>query len=409
MRKILEVLENSRIIHNNQVREVQLIEARELKKNKQELLEFINFAWEIYKNDPHWVPPLKNDLLSSFLNTGNNSNGKINCGPHAFFMAWENDTPLGRVLVGINQEKNIRIRDNVGYFGYLEVVNSQPALEAIMDKALEWLKGYGIDCIVGPLCPDDDVEGRGVLIKGFDSPPILMNPYNPPYYQTLLKNAGFTKDMDFYAYYSNELGKLKGKIERLADYAMKKFNFTVEKVNFKKLDAEIKDACQIFEKIIKAGNEVDNGFEYSNPPTFESFFEEMKKYLPFLDKDLIYIARSEGKPIGFVLAIPDYNQVLKKINGKLFPFGLFKYLWYKQKINGIRGFAQFVIPEFQNKAVNGAMFKHIIEVSEKKGYDYFEASTICEHNLPSRRTFENEGLSPYKIYRVYRKGNRKSN
>ena len=96
MRKILEVLENSRIIHNNQVREVQLIEARELKKNKQELLEFINFAWEIYKNDPHWVPPLKNDLLSSFLNTGNNSNGKINCGPHAFFMAWENDIPLGR-------------------------------------------------------------------------------------------------------------------------------------------------------------------------------------------------------------------------------------------------------------------------------------------------------------------------
>ena len=140
MRKILEVLENSRIIHNNQVREVQLIEARELKKNKQELLEFINFAWEIYKNDPHWVPPLKNDLLSSFLNTGNNSNGKINCGPHAFL--WLGKTiPLGRVLVGINQEKNIRIRDNVGYFGYLEVVNSQPALEALWTKLWNGLKG----------------------------------------------------------------------------------------------------------------------------------------------------------------------------------------------------------------------------------------------------------------------------
>jgi len=129
----------------------------------------------------------------------------------------------------------------------------------------------------------------------------------------------------------------------------------------------------------------------------------VKKFLPFLDKDLIYIARSGEIPIGFVFALPDYNQVLKRMNGSLFPFGLLKYLWYKRKIKGIRGLAQYVIPEFRNKAVNAAIFKQILDVAERKKYEYIECSLISENNLRSRRIFENAGIQPYKIYRVYRK------
>ncbi len=380
-----------------------MLETKEVKKEKNELKDFINFPWKIYNNDPYWIPPLKSDLLETFL--GKDVGKKINCGPHAFFMAWDKDVPVGRILVGINEEKNLRNGSNVGYFGYLELINSHEVLKSLIEQSFRWLKKYNIDHLIGPVCPDDDVEGRGLLIKGFNSSPVLMNSYNPPYYPALMEEYGFIKDKDFYAYYSDKLDSLKERVERIADFAMQKFNFRIDKVDMKYLEREIQDVAEIVEKIISSGNEADNGFEYANPPTYDSLSLEIKKYLPFLDRDLFYIARSGDDPIGFVFAIPDYNEVLKKINGQLYPFGIFKYLWYKRKIRGIRGFAQFVVPKFQNKAVNAAIFKHILDVAKRKQYDYIEGSSIYENNISSRRIFENAGLFPYKIYRVYQKNN----
>ena len=377
------------------------MQVRELDKNKKDLVAFINFAREIYQNDPHWVAPLKNDLLMSFL--GKDSTRKILCGPHAFFMVWENNNPLGRILVGINQKKNSRSSRKTGYFGYLEIVNSSEVLKVLMDSAIAWLQKHEIKTIIGPLCPDDDVEGRGLLIEGFNSPPVLMNSYNPAYYQKLIEEYGFVKDTDFYAYYSNNIATLKTRVEKVSTFAMKKYHFKIDKINLDLLEREIKDIVEIINKIVDDGNEEENGFEYANPPTYEEFALEVKKFLPFIDKELIYIARSEEKPIGFVFAFPDYNQVLKRINGNLFPFGIFKYLWYKRKIKGMRGLAQFVIPEFRNKAVNAAIFKQILEAAERKKYEYIEGSLISENNLRSRRVMENAGLAPYKIYRVYKK------
>ena len=378
-----------------------MLEIRELKKNKNELLPFIHFAWKIYQDDFHWVPPLKNDLLRSFL--GQDFAKKINCGPHIFLMVWENNTPLGRILVGINEKKNLKSNHKGGYFGYLELVNSSKVLKCLMDYAIHWLKKQGMHTLIGPVCPDDDVEGRGLLIKGFDSPPVLMNSYHPSYYRKLIEEYGFNKDTDFFAYYSKQIENLRVRVEKISTFAMQKFHFRIDKINLKLLDREIRDIIAIIDTIISCSKEEDNGFEYANPPTYEELALEVKKFLPFLDQDLIYIARSGDTPIGFVFAFPDYNQVLKKMDGSLFPLGLIKYLWYKRKIKGIRGLAQYVIPEFRNKAVNAAIFRQILAVAERKKYEYIEGSLINEKNLRSRRIFENAGITPYKIYRVYQK------
>lgn len=378
-----------------------MLEIRELKKNKNELLPFIHFAWKIYQGDPHWVAPLKNDLLKSFL--GQDFTKKINCGPHTFFMVWENNMPLGRILVGINEKKNVKGNRKAGYFGYLEVVNSFDVLKCLMGHAIAWVKKHDMNILIGPVCPDDDVEGRGLLIEGYNSPPVLMNSYHPVYYKNLLEEYGFRKDTDFFAYYSNEIANLKAKVEKVSIFAMQKFRFRIDQVNIKYLDREIRDIIKIIDTIVLDSGEENNGFEYANPPTYEELTLEVKKFLPFLDKDLIFIARSGKNPIGFVFAFPDYNQVLKRMNGRLFPFGLFQYLRYRRKVTGIRGLAQYVIPEFRNKAVNAAIFQQILEVAERKKYEYIEGSLISENNLRSRRIFENAGLNPYKIYRVYRK------
>jgi GNAT superfamily N-acetyltransferase len=390
-----------KLLKNLEERPERMLEVRELKKNKEELLPFIHFAWQIYQGDPHWVAPLKNDLLKSFL--GKDFTKKIQCGPHAFFMVWENNTPLGRILVGINEKKNRKTKRRVGYFGYLELVNSSEVLKCLMEYAVNWLKNQDVTTLIGPLCPDNDVEGRGLLIKGFDSPPVLMNSYNPDYYRKLLEEYGFKKDTDFFAYYTNQIANLRARLKKVSAFAMQKFRFRIDKINLKYRDREIRDIIKIIDAIVSDSREEDNGFEYANPPTYEEFALEVKKFLPFLDKDLIYIARSGEIPIGFVFALPDYNQVLRRMDGKLFPFGLFQYLWYKRKIKGIRGLAQYVIPEFRNKAVNAAIFSKILDVAERKQYEYIEGSLISENNLRSRRIFENAGIQPYKIYRVYRK------
>jgi len=357
-----------KLLNNLEERPERMLEIRELKKNKEELLPFIHFAWKIYQDDPHWVAPLKNDLLKSFL--GKDFTKKIQCGPHAFFMVWENNTPLGRILVGINEKKNRTTRQSVGYFGYLELVNSSEVLKCLMESAVNWLKNQDVTTLIGPLCPDDDVEGRGLLIKGFDSSPVLMNSYNPDYYRKLLEEYGFKKDTDFFAYYSNQISNLKARVEKVSAFAMQKFQFRIDQIDLKHQDREIRDLIKIIDAIVSDSREEDNGFEYANPPTFGELALEVKKFLPFLDKDLIYIARSGEVPIGFVFAFPDYNQVLKRMNGTLFPFGLFQYLWYKRAIKGIRGLAQYVIPEFRNKAVNAAIFSKILDVAEQKNYEY---------------------------------------
>jgi len=378
-----------------------LIKIRELGRNKEELMQFINFAWEIYQGDVNWVAPLKSDLLKIFL--GADISKKLDYGPHTFFMVFENEKPLARVLVGINEKMNLKKNMKTGYFSYFEAINSTEAVKCLMDHAINWLKKQSINRLIGPLYPNDDVDNRGLLIEGFDSTPVLMTSYNPTYYQQLLEEYGFKKDADFFAYYCDDFDMARARVDKIASFAMKKYHFKVDRVDLKQVDREIRDIVKVLELIVTHGQEEENGFEYSNPPSYEELSLELKKLLPFIDKDLIYIARSEDAPIGFVLAIPDYNQVLKKVKGKVLPFGFIKYLWYRNKIDGVRGFAQYVIPRFRNKAVNAAIFQKILLAVEKKKYRYIEGSSINENNIKSRRIFENTGLKPYRIYRVYQK------
>jgi GNAT superfamily N-acetyltransferase len=242
-----------------------------------------------------------------------------------------------------------------------------------------------------------------LLIEGFDSPPVLMTSYNPTYYQQLLEEYGFKKDADFFAYYCDDFDIARARVDKVASFAMKRYHFRIDRIDLKQVDREAKDIIKVLELIVANSQEEESGFEYSSPPSYEEISLEVKKLLPFIDRDLIYIARYGDDPIGFVLALPDYNQVLKKVNGKLLPFGFIKYLWYKNKIDGIRGFAQYVIPRFRNKAVNAAIFQKILLAAEKKKYRYIEGSSINENNLKSRRVFENAGFKPYRIYRVYQK------
>jgi len=330
-------------------------------KSKKDLKKFIDLPWDLYKEDSNWVPPLKNSLYK--ILSGENNPLFMN-GIHTFFLAIKEGIPVGRILVGINGKLNNLKNKKEGYISLFESVEDEEVAFSLLNNATSWLKSRLINKVIGPVSPTNGDDSRGLLVKGFDGPPVLMNSYNPKYYSDFFEKYGFTKNMDLYAYSFDPKTAPVERYGRIVEYAMKKYDFRVDKFNMKDLEKEIQDMKTVMDLAMP------QSWEHLTPPSLEEITAEVNELKSFADPNLLYMARSGDSPIGFVIALPDYNQVLQKLNGKLLPFGIFKYLWYKRKITGARVFAQFVIPKFRNKAVNGAIFHKLMVESRKRGYTY---------------------------------------
>lgn len=370
-----------------------MIKVLEVKK-KNELKKFIMMPWRLYRHDPNWVPPLQSQLLQTLR--GRN-NPMLANGPHTFLLALAGDEVIGRILVGVNTRLNKRKNKNEGYISLFESINDQKTAFSLFDSATSWLKQRGFTKMVGPVSPTNGDDNRGILIKGFNGPPVLMNSYNPDYYQRLFEDYGFEKNMDLYAFHLNAAEMDEKRYGRVVAYAMKKFHFRIDRFDRSQLEREVKDIKNILDLAMP------DSWEHLTPPSQEEILAEFKSLSRLIDPDLVYIARSEDEPIGFVVGLPDYNQVLKRLNGRLFPFGFLKFLWYKRKITGARIFMQFVIPKYRNKAVNGAIYHRLMLEARKKGYTYGEGSTIAEMNKESIRSVEGVGGKLYRTYRIYQK------
>jgi GNAT superfamily N-acetyltransferase len=364
-------------------------------KDKKGLKKFIDIQWLLYKRDPYWVPPLKGDLLKTILGK---DNPLFEQGEHAFFIAYLDGKPAARICVGINSALNEKKNLKEGYISLFESANNKEVAFAIFDKAVAWLKERGINTIKGPLSPTNGDDYKGLLVQGFDGPPVLMNSYNPEYYVNFFNEYGFQKHLDLYAYYHDINSSVSiEKNRKLVEFAMKRYNFQVDTIDLNNLAREAKDAKEIMEIAMP------EDWEELAPPTLEEVKAEIARLKQLADKDIVIFARSEGKPIGFLIALPDYNQVLKKLNGSLFPFGFLKFLWYRRKITGLRIFGMFVIPEFRKKAVSGAMLYKCYENAIKRGYKYGEGSTIGETNHAMRNDIEKTGGLLYRTYRLFKK------
>jgi hypothetical protein len=363
-------------------------------KDVKGLKKFIALPWVIYQNDPNWVPPLRGQQLRTLQ--GKN-NPLLANGEHTFFLAQVGEKVVGRLLVGINRKLNREKNKQEGYLSLFEAIEDREVAFALFDAASQWLRARGISSIVGPVSPTNGDDNRGILIQGFDGPPVLMNSYNPPYYESFFEDYGFGKDMDLFAFYLDVASLDTERFDRVVSYAMRKYQFRIDRFDRKQLNREIRDIKKILDLAMPAT------WEHLTPPSLEEIRSEFQTLVQFMDADLVYIARSGKEPIGFVVGLPDYNQVLKRLNGRLFPLGWAKYLWYKRRITGARVFIQFVVPQFRNKAVNGAIYHRLMVEARKKGYKYGEGSAIAEMNKESIRSVEGAGGRLYRTYRIYRK------
>jgi len=361
-------------------------------QNRQDRRSFIDLPWYLYKDDPQWIPPLIIDMDNT-LNP--NKNALLRLGPSAFFLAIRNNQVVGRIGTGMDLRLNKEKNKELGYITLFESVDDYQVAHTLLAKATKWLREQQAEIVTGPQSPSNGDDYRGLLIEGFDSPPVLLNSYNPPYYADFLERFGFKKQFDRYAYYYDLSDGPSDRLSRGVALAQKRYRFSVRKIDMKNLDQE--------RIVIK--NVIDQSMpDWPDmiPPSEDELIAEVEKLKQIAVPELVlFIESQEGECLGFSVALPDYNQVLKYLNGRLLPFGFLKYLWYKKKITGIRLFALFVTPHGRRRGVSAALYYYTMINARRLGFTHGEGSTIHEFNARMNIDAQKAGGKLYKTYRVY--------
>ncbi|HDQ00205.1 MAG TPA: N-acetyltransferase [bacterium] len=361
--------------------------------SKQDLKKLVKFPWKIYQHDPCWVPPLIRQQLD---NVNKNKHPFFEHSEVDFFLATRNNKLVGTVAAILNNRHNQFHQENVGFFGFFETINDYQVAEKLLDTAMEWGKQKNLHAIRGPENYSQN-EICGLLVDGFNYPPVILMGHNPPYYQTFIEQYGFVKAMDLWAYYLDaETMKMSDRVIKVVNRIKQRSQFTFRKINKKDIKNEIERVKQIYNKAW----EMNWGFV---PLTDHEIDHIAKELVQIIDEDVVYFAELNGKPVGFSLSCPDINQALIKINGRLFPFGLFKLLYHIRKINRLRVIIMGVLPEYRNHGIDLVFYVDTYQNGIKKGYNWGEFSWILENNDAMNTALQNIGAKIYKTYRIYEK------
>jgi hypothetical protein len=359
-------------------------------KNQQNLMAFIRFPWEIYKGDRHWVPPLIKDQLQKFSpDHPFRSHSEM-----ILFLASQQGKVVGRIAGIIDHHYVEFQQEKVGFFGFFESVSDAEVAGALLSRVRDWLKGHEMEKMVGPMNPSTNDES-GLLVEGFDMSPCLMMPYNPRYYPVMLEGFGLKKAMDLYAYNLEEATFHLDRLNRITERLGKRNpQLRVRPFNLKHFDSEL----TIVKELYNQAWSKNWGFV----PLTEAEIDDLGKNLkPLVVSDLVLFAYWGEEPVGFSVALPDYNEVLKHLNGKVGLLGGLKFLYYSKKIHKIRVMLLGVKHTFRKKGIEGFLYIETFKRGIRKGYYQAECSWILENNILMRHGIEAMGGKRNKIYRIY--------
>jgi GNAT superfamily N-acetyltransferase len=356
--------------------------------------QFVRLPWRIYADDPAWVPPLEADVRK-LLRPGHpfQQHADVEC-----FIALRGGDPVGRVAAVVNHQYNTFHETRTGFVGLFESVNDPAVAEALLQRAADWLRDRGMSRAIGPfnLSTNDELYSPGILLDNFARPPALMMAHNPPYYRDLFAAAGWEKERDLLSYLVEDHQRqdrlLRG-VERLTGTID---GLVVRQLDLRQLGAEVEKVKEIYH----SAWERNWGFVPLTDAEIARLASDLK---PIVDPRFALLAEVRGEPVGFALALPDYNQALRHVNGRLFPFGILKLLWYRRRIDGLRVLTLGLKPEYQRRGIDALLYVHIYRRGIAAGYRHAEAAWILEENWGMRRALERLGAHVHKTYRVFGK------
>jgi GNAT superfamily N-acetyltransferase len=360
--------------------------------SKRDLSTFIKLPWRLYRNEPNWVPPLISERRQFLDRT---KNPWFEHGEAQEFLAWRDGRAVGRITAQVDRIFNEFQGNDWGLFGFFECENDPEAAAALLDAAERWLRARGRDRMVGPM--DFTMNDEcGVLVDGFERPPIILTNWTHPYYPALLEGAGLVKAMDTLMWQLNvsQRERVHPAIWDVAEQVESKHGIVVRPMRKRDMQAEI----DRFLTVYNAAWEKNWGF---SPLTEHEVRHYAKMLKPLLDEHWAFIAEKDGETVGAALTLPDYNQVLKHMNGRLLPFGWLKFLWYKRKIDRVRVFALGVKREYQHTGVAARFYQLHFDSADATPQKGGEMGWILESNSSMNRAMEGMGGTVVRRYRLY--------
>jgi GNAT superfamily N-acetyltransferase len=361
-------------------------------QTKADYRDLIMLPWKIYRHDPQWVAPLISQQKVLF---DKKKHPFFEHSQADFFLARRGKEVVGSIAAILNNRHNQIHNENVGFFGFFETINDYSVAEKLLDTVMAWAKNQHLDYIRGPENYSQN-EVCGLLVDGFDTPPVILMAHNPPYYQELVEKYGFTKAMDLWAYCMDSSTAIPERVIKVVERIKARSPFTFRTINKKDFKNEVARVKQIYNHAW----EKNWGFV---PLTDREIDHIAHELVQIIDPEIVFFAELDGQPVGFSLAVPDINQALKKLNGRLFPFGFFKLLYHAKKINRLRVIIMGVIKEYRNKGIDSVFYLDTYRRGIEKGYHWGEFSWILENNEPMNTALRNIGARVYKTYRIYEK------
>ena len=359
-------------------------------ESKKDLDDFIKFPFTLYSKDPNYVPPLIREMRTNF----SDGNPFFLHATARFFLARKDGKVAGRIAAVINRRHIEFHKEQTGFFGFFESAWDKEVASALLDAAAVSLRKEGMQTLRGPMNFSTNEE-CGFLLEGFDSSPMLMMPYNPPYYSNLMEKCGMEKSKDLYAYILDMPEEPPKKILRVAGIA-EKGGVRARPLDKNKFVSEMK----IFQEVYNSAWEKNWGFLPLNDDELTYMGKNLK---PVIVPELTWIAERDGSPVGFLGLLPDFNFVLKHMNGKMNPISIIKALYYSKRIKDLRLLLLGIKAEYRNRGVDALLFREGFREVKKGGYQRVEFSWILEDNIPTQRLIEMIGGKLYKKYRIYEK------
>ena len=363
--------------------------------SKREYKAFMRLPWRLYRNEPHWVPPLLMDLRKRL---DRRRNPFFEHAEAEYFLAWRDGQPVGRITAQVDRNLNEFQDNDWGLFGFFECEDDPEAAGALLDAAAAWLRERGRDRMVGPMDFTTNDE-CGLLVEGHDRMPIILTPWQYPYYQRLLEGAGLTKAMDAFMWelYVDKRERVHPAIWEMAERVESEHGIVVRPANKRDLQAEVERFLEVY----NAAWEKNWGFV---PLTDEEVRHYAKDLRPVLDENWAMIAEGrDGTVVGAALTLPDFNQVLVHLNGRLLPFGWAKALYWRRKVDRVRVFALGVKREYQHTGVAARMFEMHFDSAARTPQKGGELGWILENNTAMNRAMEGMGGKIARRYRFYEK------
>ena len=367
-------------------------------KTKRDLKRFVKVPFRLHRDQRQWVAPLIFERMQ-FLDRSRNPFFE-----HAeaeFFIAERDGEPVGRITAQVDERWDEFQGGSDGMFGFFETANDPAVAAALLDAASEWVAAHGRERVLGPMdfTTNDEV---GVLVEGYELQPMILQPWHPPYYRELIEGRGFTKTMDLWMWWLALGGQMYGEgsfhpaIHAAAEKVTSEHGITIRNMNKRDLKNEIDRFMEVY-------NEAWGHNWGFVPVTEDEVTFQAKNLKQVIDERWTFIAERDGEVLGAALTLPDINQALAKLNGRLLPFGWLRFLLAKRKIDNVRVFALGVKPEYQHTGIAAAFYiKHLEEASPDAVYGG-ETGWILETNEPMNRAMEGMGGKVVKKYRLYEK------